>query len=111
MLISGSVELKEHVPLMQGKQGVAADIVASNVCSNCSAQQSASPTNRKVLSFSEQPQPSAGPKGKAETSCQTDSAVMPVNRDCSTQTVTQWLQISLNCPPLALTQEVPDVVL
>lgn len=31
--------------------------------------------------------------------------------DATTQTKTQWLQISLNSPPLSLTQEVPDVVL
>ena len=31
--------------------------------------------------------------------------------DVSTQTKSQWLQISLNSPPLSLTQEVPDVVL
>lgn len=32
-------------------------------------------------------------------------------QDGSTQTKTQWLQISLSSPPLSLTQEVPDVVL
>ena len=33
------------------------------------------------------------------------------SKEIGTQTKTQWLQISLNSPPLSLTQEVPDVAL
>ena len=46
-----------------------------------------------------------------EIGAQTDNEVGNSKQDNSTQTKTQWLQISLNSPPLSLTQEVPDVVL
>ena len=47
-----------------------------------------------------------------EIGAQTDNEVGGNSKqDNSTQTKTQWLQISLNSPPLSLTQEVPDVVL
>ena len=45
-----------------------------------------------------------------EIGAQTDNEVGNSKQDNSTQTKTQWLQISLNSPPLSLTQEVPDVV-
>ncbi len=62
------------------------------------------------------------PVVKKEMSIQTDSnanleeatrkiAKEESKLDVSTQTKSQWLQISLNSPPLSLTQEVPDVVL
>ena len=49
-------------------------------------------------------------------SCQTEEEPELVLRkrkilDVSTQTASRWVQISLNSPPLSLTQEVPDVVL
>ena len=46
-----------------------------------------------------------------EIGAQTDNEVENSKQDSSTQTKTQWLQISLNSPPLSLTQEVPDIVL
>ena len=56
---------------------------------------------------------------KKESSAQTDDFGSSGNEESSsssskeiaTQTMTQWLQISLSSPPLALTQEVPDVAL
>ena len=47
-------------------------------------------------------------KCQKESSAQTNNMQ---NKETATQTITQWLQISLNSPPLALTQEVPDVAL
>lgn len=51
------------------------------------------------------------PVVKKEISVQTEEIAEKKEIDVSTQTKTQWLQISLNSPPLSLTQEVPDVVL
>ena len=42
---------------------------------------------------------------------ETSASTIEKSKEIGTQTKTQWLQISLNSPPLSLTQEVPDVVL
>ena len=51
------------------------------------------------------------PKTTKEIGAQTDDNCLVDKQDSSTQTKNQWLQISLNSPPLSLTQEVPDVAL
>ena len=90
-LLAGTIEVKESVPLVCNKSKITA-------CSTCTS------TKTKVV------------KKQVETSCQTEEEPEMVLRkrkilDVSTQTASRWVQISLNSPPLSLTQEVPDVVL
>ena len=94
-MLTGSIEVKESVPMVCNK--------SQTICTTCSS--------------SKLPITKNGVK-KQEISCQTeenDTTVVAVvkNRlvDVSTQTASRWVQISLNSPPLSLTQEVPDVVL
>ena len=95
-LVAGTIEVKESVPLVCNKSKI------TTACSTCITSNSASKTKVKQIQI--------------EMSCQTEEEPELVLRkrkilDVSTQTASRWVQISLNSPPLSLTQEVPDVVL
>ena len=94
LLVAGTIEVKESVPLVCNKSKI------TTACSTCITSNSASKNKVKQI----------------EMSCQTEEEPELVLRkrkilDVSTQTASRWVQISLNSPPLSLTQEVPDVVL
>ena len=99
--ISGAIEVKETVPLVSNKSKV--------ICSSCSG--SATTVPPKIVPKSPKP------VEKQEISCQTETPqdfvknIKNDSNEVSTQTASRWVQISLNSPPLSLTQEVPDVVL
>ena len=95
-LVAGTIEVKESVPLVCNKSKI------TTSCSTCITSNSASKNKVKQIQI--------------EMSCQTEEEPELVLRkrkilDVSTQTASRWVQISLNSPPLSLTQEVPDVVL
>ena len=93
--------MKENVPLVNNK--------SKAICSSCSGSATIAPPPKIISS------PPPKPAKKQEISCQTEDFkkdfVKNNSNEVSTQTASRWVQISLNSPPLSLTQEVPDVVL
>lgn len=98
---------------MQKNQGhnvaTTTEIASSNICSNCSSSTQQQPANGHPAAATKNSATLTVSAAKTENSAQTDLDCSAV--DSSTQTISQWLQVSFNSPPLALTQEVPDVVL
>ena len=124
---------QQRVPLItqssKVQNGNSANNANTPASCNCGATTNTNPNTSTDLSKSSQmPKPSLMsvsvlPKNKVKESSAQTSPTLPTSsnnideettiesKEIGTQTKTQWLQISLNSPPLSLTQEVPDVAL